>query len=927
MADKKVTDLPLLDDASNSSVYVVKDGVDYQILSGDLITENDAPTDGSRYVRQNGSWVVGAAVDSVNGKTGVVVLDSDDVGAVSQTLLAVPDGVATLDSTGKLTPSQVPNLATARTITVADEAARLALAPYPDLTIAYQSDTDESWGLNANADPSVHSNWTTLGGVPTSGVVTFNSRTGIVSPQVGDYTADMITETARKFVSDLEKSVWNSKQDALVSGVNIKTVNGQSVVGGGNITINNGAVDSVNGKIGDVVLTKVDIGLSNVDNTSDLNKPISTATQLVLDGKQDELVSGATIKTVNGETILGSGDLVVNGAVNSVNGMTGTVVLSKTDIGLSNVDNTSDINKPISSATQLALDDKQDVLQSGINIKTVNGQSILGSGNIDVAGGGASDLIRTPVAISPLTGTSEFPVDGTLQASAYAPLYSVDAREFREFQIDLASGDFTAPISAAQVNADTWVISPAIPDNTDLKWRCRDKSVNGDYSEWAEPQAFKTYDIYVVTPVILSPTEGGAVTERDQPITSSAFQIVNSEDTHTASFWTIKNSLGSVAYQTGRDTVNLTSWQPPLGVIVDGESMTVEVVYESSSGFLSEAGVRGFVGVGVGYGKYLLVQSETSSHSRAYAQDVDSFINLNTVSGSIPAAPYPFGCVSFSPDGARVCFSGLSETRVFDRNGDSFTAQSTPLFSGISYAASFSPDNAILACAVRGSGTSGGIRIYTISNGVFALKSDAFSVTFPSFPYDLTFSSDGVYLAAAFYSSPYVKVYKRDGNNNFTELSNVNVLPGGSGYSVKFSPDTNYLVVGTYTANSLSVYKRTGDSFVKLNTATPVGDSTHGIAFSGDGSYFVKATRASPFLVFYKNNGDDTFTKIANPTSLPPGQCNRVVTSSDGQYVMAAMDVSPFVVVYKRTGAENFTKLANPDVLPGGKSGGLGVFP
>jgi hypothetical protein len=46
-----------------------------------------------------------------------------------------------------------------------------------------------------------------------------------------------------------------------------------------------GAVDSVNGQTGVVVLTKSDIGLGNVDNTSDLNKPISTATQTALDGK------------------------------------------------------------------------------------------------------------------------------------------------------------------------------------------------------------------------------------------------------------------------------------------------------------------------------------------------------------------------------------------------------------------------------------------------------------------------------------------------------------------------------------------------------------------------------------------------------------------------------------------------------------------
>jgi hypothetical protein len=44
-------------------------------------------------------------------------------------------------------------------------------------------------------------------------------------------------------------------------------------------------VDSVAGKTGAVVLAKADVGLGNVDNTSDLNKPISTATQTALDLK------------------------------------------------------------------------------------------------------------------------------------------------------------------------------------------------------------------------------------------------------------------------------------------------------------------------------------------------------------------------------------------------------------------------------------------------------------------------------------------------------------------------------------------------------------------------------------------------------------------------------------------------------------------
>lgn len=46
-------------------------------------------------------------------------------------------------------------------------------------------------------------------------------------------------------------------------------------------------VTSVAGRGGDVVLDKNDIGLNNVDNTSDANKPISTATQKALNKKVD----------------------------------------------------------------------------------------------------------------------------------------------------------------------------------------------------------------------------------------------------------------------------------------------------------------------------------------------------------------------------------------------------------------------------------------------------------------------------------------------------------------------------------------------------------------------------------------------------------------------------------------------------------------
>jgi hypothetical protein len=52
------------------------------------------------------------------------------------------------------------------------------------------------------------------------------------------------------------------------------------------------------------------------------------------------------------------------GGVSSVNGYTGDVVLAKGDLDLGNVDNTSDADKPVSDATQTALDAKVDIVDA-----------------------------------------------------------------------------------------------------------------------------------------------------------------------------------------------------------------------------------------------------------------------------------------------------------------------------------------------------------------------------------------------------------------------------------------------------------------------------------------------------------------------------------------------------------------------------------
>ena len=58
-----------------------------------------------------------------------------------------------------------------------------------------------------------------------------------------------------------------------------------------------GAVSSVAGKTGAVTLVKADVGLDQVDNTSDANKPISTLQQVAIDYNTS---LGNSILTQNG---------------------------------------------------------------------------------------------------------------------------------------------------------------------------------------------------------------------------------------------------------------------------------------------------------------------------------------------------------------------------------------------------------------------------------------------------------------------------------------------------------------------------------------------------------------------------------------------------------------------------------------------------
>ena len=236
--------------------------------------------------------------------------------------------------------------------------------------------------------------------------------------------------------------------------------------------------------LSNIVTAKTNLFLENVDNTSDINKPISTATQASLNLKANLLsptftgtVSGITATMVgapNGSgdsTGINTGDNAVNtlysGLVSNathtgdVTGATAliiannvvsndklakmgantfkanntgstanatdiTVAQAKTLLAISNTDvsglgtlstqSGTFTSIPQVNITNLTTDlaSKQATLVSATNIKTVNGTSLLGSGDLIISGGGSSNLdgLTDVIITTPINGQT-LSYDGT----------------------------------------------------------------------------------------------------------------------------------------------------------------------------------------------------------------------------------------------------------------------------------------------------------------------------------------------------------------------------------------------------------------------------------------------------------------------------------------------------------------------------------
>ena len=188
------------------------------------------------------------------------------------------------------------------------------------------------------------------------------------------------------------KQELNAKQNTLVSGTNIKSINGESLLGSGNIEV------------------AANVDLSDYYTKSETNSLVNpkleqvTLTQAeynALSAKEENvlyIISDAEdlkFKTINGQQITGEGNITIDTDVDLSGYATKSELNTKQNI-ISDLDSIRSGAAKGATALQAVPDTyalkseipdittKQDKLVSGTNIKTVNGTSLLGSGNIEI---------------------------------------------------------------------------------------------------------------------------------------------------------------------------------------------------------------------------------------------------------------------------------------------------------------------------------------------------------------------------------------------------------------------------------------------------------------------------------------------------------------------------------------------------------------
>jgi hypothetical protein len=234
---------------------------------------------------------------------------------------------ATLASTG-VAAASYGSATQVGTFTV-DAKGRLTAASDVTITPAFASITSK---------PTTLSGYGITDGVNTSqlgaanGVATLDSGSKLTSSQLPDiavteYLGDSANEAAMLALTG-EQGDWTTRTD--LGTVWIITGSDPSVIGGWTqLSYPTAPVTSVATKTGAVTLDSSDVGLGNVDNTSDANKPVSTAQQTALDLKAN-LISPTLVTPALGTpssgvvtNLTGTASININGTVGATTPSTG----------------------------------------------------------------------------------------------------------------------------------------------------------------------------------------------------------------------------------------------------------------------------------------------------------------------------------------------------------------------------------------------------------------------------------------------------------------------------------------------------------------------------------------------------------------------------------------------------------------------------
>lgn len=149
----------------------------------------------------NRNWTL-PVVDGSEGEWGLILNDDtfEEIDADVQAILdarGVADGVASLNSNGKVTAGQIPDLSITNTKTFSSESDLTTWdeAEEGDVGIVNSSDGNGTAYILTTNDPTSLSNWAELK-TPEAPVQDVFGRTGSVTAESGDYTASEVTNAA-----------------------------------------------------------------------------------------------------------------------------------------------------------------------------------------------------------------------------------------------------------------------------------------------------------------------------------------------------------------------------------------------------------------------------------------------------------------------------------------------------------------------------------------------------------------------------------------------------------------------------------------------------------------------------------------------------------------------------------------------------------